>query len=317
MISGNGTALYFVANGRLWRTDGTAAGTAVVPNSPGSIGNLTPCAGGVVFTAADAFVGTQLWVADGVSGAVRLTSMDPAVDTRFAAVTAADPSAGGRAYFVANDGTHGLELWVTDGTPAGTGMVQDLEPGAGDGLPPFDRLTMALCRGRVLLGARQSSVGDEIYTLDPGASVQRVGDGCGTGLRTPQFAATDPVLGLTMTLDGRAAPAPSVGVVLGGVPAPIPFGNGGETHPRADTWLDVNLRLSFGKHLEATFQNLTSDYGFEIATVGPLLDEGQGGYWKKTRCPSSYRSFCPVWRPAPSTRLSRSALPSSGKRHRR
>ncbi|MBA3454287.1 MAG: TonB-dependent receptor [Deltaproteobacteria bacterium] len=67
-----------------------------------------------------------------------------------------------------------------------------------------------------------------------------------------------------------------------GVPAPLPFGNAGVTHPAADTWLDVMVRIAVGKRIEASFQNLTSDIGFEISPSGPLLDEGAGGYWKKT-----------------------------------
>ena len=35
-------------------------------------------------------------------------------------------------FFVANDDSHGIELWRTDGTEAGTFLLQDLRPGAGD-----------------------------------------------------------------------------------------------------------------------------------------------------------------------------------------
>jgi ELWxxDGT repeat protein len=37
-------------------------------------------------------------------------------------------------YFRATDGTHGYELCKTDGTVAGTVIVKDINPGAGDGV---------------------------------------------------------------------------------------------------------------------------------------------------------------------------------------
>src|SRR5690349_19962147 len=45
---------------------------------------------------------------------------------------------GGYFYFAASDGTNGStgrELWRTDGTPAGTTLVRDICPGAGDSSP--------------------------------------------------------------------------------------------------------------------------------------------------------------------------------------
>jgi ELWxxDGT repeat protein len=43
----------------------------------------------------------------------------------------------GALYFQAGDGTHGRELWRTDGTTAGTALVKDINPGAGDGFYCF------------------------------------------------------------------------------------------------------------------------------------------------------------------------------------
>jgi ELWxxDGT repeat protein len=47
---------------------------------------------------------------------------------------------GGYLYFAATDGpegTNGLELWRTDGTTAGTTLVKDINPGAGDSSPTY------------------------------------------------------------------------------------------------------------------------------------------------------------------------------------
>jgi outer membrane receptor protein involved in Fe transport len=63
---------------------------------------------------------------------------------------------------------------------------------------------------------------------------------------------------------------------------PVPFGNGGTANPAPDDYLDVQLRVAIAEQLELAIQNLTSDYQFEISPFGPLLDRGQGGYWRKT-----------------------------------
>lgn len=41
----------------------------------------------------------------------------------------------GVAHFAASSPSHGSELWRSDGTAAGTWLVADLLPGAGDGFP--------------------------------------------------------------------------------------------------------------------------------------------------------------------------------------
>ena len=66
------------------------------------------------------------------------------------------------------------------------------------------------------------------------------------------------------------------------VPAPFPYGNGGETHNAPDTWFDTTLRLEVDQRVEVIFQNLTNEMNWEISPLGSLLDEDAGGYWKKT-----------------------------------
>lgn len=64
--------------------------------------------------------------------------------------------------------------------------------------------------------------------------------------------------------------------------SPIPFGNSGQTHPRPDYWLDALVRFAIGDTADFFVENLTSDINYEISPFGPLLDDGHGGYWKKT-----------------------------------
>jgi ELWxxDGT repeat protein len=129
----------------LWKTDGTAAGTArvkdVVPGYlPSLPDNLTRLGSKLLFTAAaaagpDIVDGAELWVSDGTElGTVRVADVNPTGTDRVSALT----GAGNHAFFLANDGTHGQELWVTDGTGGGTHMITDLNPGtAGTTLRAF------------------------------------------------------------------------------------------------------------------------------------------------------------------------------------
>ena len=110
------------------------------------IGNSRPGAGGegdwlmvigadLMFIGEDAINGQELWMlrADGTEEL--LMDINPGTD-------GSDPTKfcegqDGRVYFAANDGTNGTELWVTDGTTAGTMMVMNLNPVAGEGSDPI------------------------------------------------------------------------------------------------------------------------------------------------------------------------------------
>lgn len=132
---------------QLWRSDGTTAGTAPIAavsprpapfRAPGcdskgvAVGNI------IYFAGYDASNGVQLWKTDGTApGTIRLTSAQSTTKGSFGVcyLTALN----GRIYFSAGDALSGFgnELWTSDGTPAGTLLVDDINPGAANSSPQF------------------------------------------------------------------------------------------------------------------------------------------------------------------------------------
>lgn len=132
-----GDVAYFVAEDvahgkELWKTDGSAAGTALVKDiQPGSLGSdpdaITVVDGVAYFTARDGAHGLELWRSDGTAAGTRLVKdIFPGPDGYVFYPTAMR----GAVYFMANDGANGVELWKSDGTAAGTQMVKDINPAA-------------------------------------------------------------------------------------------------------------------------------------------------------------------------------------------
>jgi ELWxxDGT repeat protein len=163
-----GSTAYFIAddgvNGpELWKSDGTATGTALVkdiypgthreydstgrwsyvPNGSAPDG-LTNVNGILFFTADDGVHGRELWKSDGTAaGTVLVKDIKPGSGGSFVyagwdfSVTLT--AVNGTLFFVADDGVHGLELWKSDGTAAGTVMVKDINSGSGG--TPLENLT--------------------------------------------------------------------------------------------------------------------------------------------------------------------------------
>jgi len=119
----------------LWKTDGTAAGTAMVKDIwPGPLSSspedLAAHGGLVYFRAYDMTHGSELWVSDGTPGGTRMVrDISPGPFTSYPEHLT---STAGFLFFAADDGVHGTELWRTDGTEAGTVLVKDIHPGAAD-----------------------------------------------------------------------------------------------------------------------------------------------------------------------------------------
>jgi ELWxxDGT repeat protein len=112
--------LYFVANDgvtgdELWRTDGTAPGTARVKDiypgpTEGSVVWLTDVNGTVFFSARNAPLNSELWRSDGrPGGTYQIQDIVPGADTIADNLTACGPFLFFSAY-----GSQGNELWATD-----------------------------------------------------------------------------------------------------------------------------------------------------------------------------------------------------------
>ncbi len=121
----------------LWRSDGTAVGTALVEDLRSGLPSSTPreltAMGGVLFfIISDPGLGTELWRSDGTAAGTALVKLFPppvlASDAELTAV-------GDTLFFVASDGVDGVELWKSDGTSAGTVLVKNIASGAGDSFP--------------------------------------------------------------------------------------------------------------------------------------------------------------------------------------
>ncbi|MEA2733766.1 MAG: hypothetical protein QOE14_217, partial [Humisphaera sp.] len=155
----NGT-LFFTAQSKLWRSDGTAAGTVRVTDSVADVQQLTTCGGTLLFAS-----GGRLGKSDGSeAGTVPVSTSYPGPRNIVVA--------GGRMFFRGSDGG-GDELWSSDGTAAGTARIKDIRPGGAGS----DIRGLMSINGRVYFRADDGSSGQELWTSDgTAAGTQRVKD---------------------------------------------------------------------------------------------------------------------------------------------
>lgn len=188
--SWNGS-LYFTtfepeAAAKLWRTDGTVAGTQslvdILPSEVDSsilesgVSDLTPLNGALYFAALPSSVeGYQLWKTDGTpapTGTTRVTSRVRLTPVAGAPIELA--AHGGFLFFAGNDSTGlGFELWKSDGTDSGTTLVKDIaEKSAASQPSQFTSMG-----GALYFLARDGSGGRELWKTDgTGAGTVRVAD---------------------------------------------------------------------------------------------------------------------------------------------
>jgi ELWxxDGT repeat protein len=153
---------YFVAlqpsgGSELWRTDGTAAGTAPLRAGGQVVGafviyGLTAVDGHLFFVTRDPY---RLWRSDGTeAGTFVVTSSFSLLEEPVAL--------GSLLVFRADDGSHGHEPWVSDGTAAGTRMLRDVMPGPQRSRP----LGLTAAPGRVFFTADDGVHGRELWQTD-------------------------------------------------------------------------------------------------------------------------------------------------------
>ena len=146
----------------VWRTDGSAAGTAVLdPGQPvcGSAWDSTTFQGDLLFQA-----GLSLWRSDGTDAGTTVLGgaggdfLGPGEYVHLGGLVIYDD--------------HG-QLFRTDGTPAGTFEVKDINPG-GDWPQPTN---LVVAGGRVFFVAGDDAAGRELWSTDgTGAGTARVAD---------------------------------------------------------------------------------------------------------------------------------------------
>ena len=169
-----GSSVYFSWDWRLWRTDGTPAGTAALELPSESHGypvKLASHQGALYyFTRTDTLgaAALTLWRTDGTAAGTVQLGRFPSQDTYYFPLKLQPFN--GKLYFNVDDGVHGIELWVTDGTAAGTVLVADLLPGPRSSAPT--QLTVA--GGRLFFTAADDIHGVELWQSDGTAAGTRM-----------------------------------------------------------------------------------------------------------------------------------------------
>jgi ELWxxDGT repeat protein len=214
----------------LWRSDGTAGGTARIAAFRADTRELTALADRVLFVATRDRSGAELWATDGTRRGTQLVrdllpggeSSNPRQLTRL----------GEQVYFFARDGRGGEALWRSDGTPAGTARVSPLRRRG----RPSQGLELVAAGGRLFFTAFNPTTGHELWTSDGSSSGTRLleiragADGSHAEWLTAAagrvyFAAADSVHGQELwTSDGTPAGTALVADLVGGAAASSPAG---------------------------------------------------------------------------------------------
>ncbi len=128
---------YYEDSFRIWKSDGTSAGTVVAVDMPADHADfpygLAVVGDAVYFSAGSGDAGRELWKSDGTASGTMMVKDIAAGNASSSPGYLTELN--GKLVFTADDGVHGEELWTSDGTAAGTVMVKDINPGtSSDGI---------------------------------------------------------------------------------------------------------------------------------------------------------------------------------------
>ncbi|OJJ20530.1 hypothetical protein BKI52_18930 [marine bacterium AO1-C] len=143
--------IYFIANSRLWKTDGTSNGTQQISELYlRSTSELIKVNNRLLFTSYN-----QLWVTDGTSDGTQKVKDGVTISNNYIVVN-------DQLYFANNFETSNTELWISDGTEAGTQLVKDINPGNVSSYPSY----FQVYKNQVFFSADDGTHGREVWMTD-------------------------------------------------------------------------------------------------------------------------------------------------------
>jgi ELWxxDGT repeat protein len=177
------TASPFHDNFRLWKTDGTPAGTSEIKNLGlqefrcyRSYSDPKEVNGALVFYNCKRDTGLEIWKSDGTPAGTVL-ARSPARTPSFPLTSQGTDTFllpfGGGLFFSADDGAAGAQVWRTDGTPGATQPVSGLPKG---GLWPYLQLNPPLQLGDALL----ANGGSGLLRIEASGTVSQIGPSFGS-----------------------------------------------------------------------------------------------------------------------------------------
>ncbi len=162
----NGTIFFQATDGQsgreLWKTDGTASGTALVTdlvagNADSNPVGFTALGSDVLFTAKGNSSPNAFWKTNGTAGGtVLIKDLPVGLSSPFVTPISV---LNGAVFFNADDGSRGAEMWKSDGTTEGTHVLRRMTTGAAIyGLHEFN--------GLLYFSANDGIHGDELWRTD-------------------------------------------------------------------------------------------------------------------------------------------------------
>jgi ELWxxDGT repeat protein len=226
-----GGTVYFAAEDRVWKTDGTPAGTVAPTLGPDESRpvDLTAFRGALYFLSETSST-RNLWRLDGTPEGTFLLHAGLAPEGFVDSEAVQLVSLGDRLVFLADDGAHGLEPWSSDGTAAGTVLLRDLAPGKASS-QPLVPVSLVVAGGKAFFQAMDGTGGAELWESDgTPAGTRRVQDIAPGALSShPEeltaagnrlfFSAQDIVHGAepwVLSLEGQGCTASATALCLGG-----------------------------------------------------------------------------------------------------